>query len=132
MRLESKIFLSGIVFIPVGIIYGFMTEWTEWVGFLAIPLVGVMAMFIGVYLYKHSKVIGERPEDREDGEIAEKAGPMGTFAPWSWWPLILGAGAATCFAGMAVGFWVVFIGGGLVLVALIGWVFEHSRGDWAH
>jgi hypothetical protein len=57
---------------------------------------------------------------------------MGTFAPWSWWPLILGAGAATCFAGMAVGFWVVFIGGGLVLVALIGWVFEHSRGDWAH
>jgi hypothetical protein len=46
--------------------------------------------------------------------------------------LILGAGAATCFAGMAIGFWIVFIGAGLVLVALIGWVFEHSRGEWAH
>jgi hypothetical protein len=43
MRTEAKIFLSGIVFIPLGIVYGFLTEWTEWVGFLAIPLVGIMA-----------------------------------------------------------------------------------------
>ncbi|MDR2255804.1 MAG: cytochrome c oxidase subunit 4 [Arthrobacter sp.] len=132
MRTESKIFLAGIIFIPVGIVYGFMTKWTEWVGFLAIPLVGVMTMMVGVYLYKHSRVIGERPEDRNDGEIAEKSGVFGTFTPWSWWPLVLGASAAISFLGLAVGWWVLFIGAGLAIVAIIGWVFELSRGDWAH
>jgi len=132
MRTESFIFLGGIVFLPIGVIYGIMTDWTEWVGFLAIPLLGIMSMMVGVFLYKHSRVVGERPEDREDGEIAEKAGPVGTFSPWSWWPLELALGAATCFAGMAIGWWVVFIGAAIALVGVIGWVFELSRGDYAH
>ncbi|MDQ6740152.1 MAG: cytochrome c oxidase subunit 4, partial [Actinomycetota bacterium] len=29
-------------------------------------------------------------------------------------------------------FWIVFIGGGLAVIALVGWVFEYSRGDHAH
>ncbi len=28
-----------------------------------------------------------RPEDRKDGEIAEGAGELGFFPPYSWWPL---------------------------------------------
>lgn len=132
MRKEAMLFLGGLVFIPLAVVYGFMTHFTEWVGFPAILLMGVMCTMIGVYLYKHSLVIGERPEDRTDGEIAEKAGVYGSFAPWSWWPLALALGAATVFLGMAVGFWIAYIGLGLALVGIIGWVFEHSRGEWAH
>ena len=28
-----------------------------------------------------------RPEDRKDGEIADGAGELGFFPPYSWWPL---------------------------------------------
>ena len=132
MHTEWKLFAGGIVFVPMGIVYGFMTEFKEWVGFPAMLLLAAMSLMVAFYLRKHGKVIGDRPEDRTDGEIAEKAGPVGTFAPWSWWPLVLGLAAATAFLGVAVGFWIFYIGAGLAAVAIIGWVFEHSRGDWAH
>ena len=34
--------------------------------------------------------------------------------------------------GLAIGFWIVYIAAGLALVALVGWVYEYSRGDHAH
>jgi hypothetical protein len=40
--------------------------------------------------------------------------------------------AAGGFLGLAVGFWILYISAGFALVALIGWVFEYSRGDHAH
>lgn len=132
MRKEAILFLWGLIFIPLGAVYGFLTGFHELVGFLAIMLVGCMTAMVGVYLYKHSAVIGERPEDRTDGEIAEKAGIYGSFTPWSWWPLALGLAAATGFLGLAVGWWILFIGAGFAIVAVIGWTFELSRGDWAH
>ena len=36
------------------------------------------------------------------------------------------------FLGRAVGIWSTFIAGGLAVVALVGWVYEYSRGDHAH
>ena len=41
MKLESRIFGYGVFFfVPVAFIYGYLTNWTEWVGTLAILLVG--------------------------------------------------------------------------------------------
>jgi hypothetical protein len=45
---------------------------------------------------------------------------------------VLGCAAATAVLGIAVGWWIFFIGAGIGIVALVGWVFEYSRGDHAH
>ncbi|CAN7194265.1 cytochrome c oxidase subunit 4 [Arthrobacter sp. LjRoot14] len=133
MKIESWIFGGlALFFVPVGVVYGFVTGWTEPVGFLALWLVGGLAGLIGGYLGYTGRRVGMRPEDRHDAEIHEGAGEQGQFSPWSWWPVALGISAATGFLGLAIGFWILFIGAGFALVALIGWVFEYSRGDHAH
>jgi hypothetical protein len=129
VKIESWIFGSGVFFfVPVSVIYGFLTDWGEWVGILGILLVGGLAGMIGGYLGFTGKRVGLRPEDRSDAEIHEQ----GHFSPWSWWPLVLGLACATGFLGLAVGFWIVYIAAGLAVVALVGWVYEYSRGDHAH
>ncbi|GER22128.1 putative cytochrome c oxidase polypeptide 4 [Zafaria cholistanensis] len=133
MKIESWLFLGGIFFfIPVGIVYGVMTEWNEWVGFPALFMVAGMAGMIGFYLYYTAKRVGPRPEDRLDGEIHENAGVIGKFAPWSWWPLMLASAAAVGFLGLAIGYWILYLGVGLAVIGIIGWVYEYSRGDHAH
>ncbi|GAB3619635.1 cytochrome c oxidase subunit 4 [Glutamicibacter sp. PS] len=133
MKIESWIFLGGVFFFaPVAVVYGYMTNWSEWVGVLALlMLVGLSAM-VGWYLLFTAKRVGARPEDRLDGEIHENAGEIGMFSPWSWWPLVLAAAAAISFLGLAVGWWVFYIGAGLAIVGVTGWVYEYSRGDHAH
>ncbi|WP_138413625.1 cytochrome c oxidase subunit 4 [Sinomonas gamaensis] len=133
MKIESWLFGTGVFFfIPVAIVYGFLTHWSEWVGIMGMLLVGGLAGMIGSYLGVTARRVGARPEDREDAEIHEGAGEQGHFSPWSWWPLVLGTAAATAVLGIAVGWWIFFIGAGIGIVALVGWVFEYSRGDHAH
>ena len=133
MKIESWIFGAGVFFfVPVSLVYGFLTNWHEWVGTLGILLVGGLAGMIGGYLGFTGKRVGMRPEDRNDAEIHEGSGEQGHFSPWSWWPLVLGLSCAAGFLGLAVGFWIVYIAAGLATIALVGWVFEYSRGDHAH
>lgn len=134
MKIESRLFTFMFpFFIVVGLVYGFMTNWTEWVGMLAIPVTGLMTLMIGYYFKGLAKQIDEtRPEDRLNGEIHEGSGEQGLFSPWSWWPLFLGLSAAGAFLGLAIGWWVFFIAAGVGVVAVMGWVFEYSRGEHAH
>jgi putative effector of murein hydrolase LrgA (UPF0299 family) len=130
---EARLFLGGVAFfVPVGLIYAALTHGQELVGALAIPLVGGLVAMIGGYLALVSRRIDARPEDDEHAEIADGAGDLGIFAPWSWWPLVLAAAAALAFAAMAVGFWLLAIALPLGVVGLVGWVFEFSRGQHAH
>ena len=104
----------------------------EWIGSAAIAMLAVMAIFLGFYLKMTSAKQGIAPEDREDARVEDGDFEQGYFAPWSWWPLFLGLFGAVCFASLAVGWWLFFIGFPLALVALIGFVFERSRGQNAH
>jgi hypothetical protein len=132
VKLETKLFLYGVLFfVPVGVIYGVWSD-GEPVGMLGIPLVGGLVGMIGAYFALLSRRIDPRPEDDEHGEIEQGAGDLGVYAPWSWWPLAIGAAAAIAFLGMAVGFWLTGIGVILGVIGLIGWVFEYSRGQHAH
>ncbi|MDM7853612.1 cytochrome c oxidase subunit 4 [Cellulomonas alba] len=132
MKLEVKLFLYGILFFfPVGLIYGVWSH-GEPVGTVGIPLVGGLVGMIGAYLALLSRRIDPRPEDDEQGEIAEGQGDQGVYSPWSWWPLVIGAAAAIAFLGLAVGFWLTGIGVALAIIGLVGWVFEFSRGIHAH
>ncbi len=132
MKVESRLFLFlGLFFFPVAGVYAFFSH-AEPVGSAAIFLLGVLCVMIGGYFRLLSGRIDERPEDDALGEIDQGAGDQGVFSPWSWWPLVIGAAAAFVFAGLAVGWWLSAIGGGLAVIGLTGWVFEFSRGQHAH
>lgn len=109
-----------------------MVNWEEWVGMLALLMLAAMSGMVGWYLKMTAKNVGIRPEDRVDGEIHENAGDIGLFAPWSWWPLVLASAAGISFLGLAVGWWVFYIGAGLAIIGVVGWVNEFSRGKHAH
>lgn len=104
----------------------------EWAGTVALALTTVLAAFIAFYLGRVHKAQGaELPEDRLDANIDDGDAELGFFSPWSWWPIILATGAALGFLGLAVGFWITFIAIPLVIVALVGWVYEYYRGNFA-
>jgi len=133
VKIEAWLFIALAPFFAiVATVYGFMGDWSEHVGYLALYLTAGLSIMIGGYLWFTARRVGPRPEDRVDAEIHEGAGEQGMFSPWSWWPLVLGLGAASGFMGLAVGWWIVFIAIGLTTVAIIGWVYEYSRGDHAH
>ena len=104
----------------------------EPIGTAAIAMLGFMSLFLAFYIKNTDKRQGVVPEDRLDGNIEDGESEIGYFAPWSWWPFFLGLFGAICFAALAVGWWLFFIGFPLALVALIGFVFERSRGLNAH
>jgi hypothetical protein len=104
----------------------------EWVGTVALGLTGILGAFLAFYLHRSYKAQGgELPEDRLDGNIDDGDPELGHFSPWSWWPLLLGGSAAIMALGLAVGFWICFIGAGLGIVSLVGWVYEYYRGYFA-
>jgi hypothetical protein len=105
----------------------------DWVGTVAIGLSGVLSAFISFYIGRvHAGQGGELPEDRPDALIDDGEAEQGFFSPWSWWPVMLGASAALVFLGLAVGFWISFIGVSVLVVSLIGWQYEYYRGYHAH
>ena len=105
----------------------------DWVGAVAIGLTGLLSAFIAFYLGLSIKSQGgELPEDRVDANIDDGDAEQGFFAPWSWWPVMIAGSAALVFLGIAVGVWVSFIGGVVVLISLVGWQYEFYRGYHAH
>lgn len=104
----------------------------EVIGSAAIAMLVFMSGFIAFYLQKTARVQGPVPEDRLDANIEDGDTEIGFFAPWSWWPFFLGAFGALAFASLAIGWWLFIIAFPLSLVAIIGFVFEHSRGQHAH
>lgn len=133
MKTESKVFfVPGAFFLLVAIVYGFLTDFKELVGFPAMLLSAGLAFMIAFYFRMLEKRHGDRPEDLEDGVIADQSGDQGLYAPWSWWPLVLAFGSALAFVALAVGWWVMVPATIVGTIGLIGWVFEFSTGRFSH
>ncbi len=133
MKIESNIFLlPGAFFLLVAVIYGWLTDFQEWVGFPAILLTAGLAFMVGIYFKMLERRHGRRPEDRDDAEIEELSGDQGLYAPWSWWPLVLALGGAIGFVALAVGWWLMVPAAMVGTVGLVGWVMEFSTGRFAH
>ena len=132
MKFETRLFLWLTPFFLV--VSGWYGWWSEFepVGTLALLLVAGLVGMIGAYLGLVARRIDARPEDDPYGEIEQGAGEQGVFSPGSWWPVACGGAAAVVFLGLAVGWWLVGVGVVLGLIALVGWVFEFSRGQHAH
>lgn len=101
----------------------------EWVGTLALALCGALFALIAFFLGRaHRAQGGELPEDLHGADIDDGDPEVGFFSPWSWWPMVLAAAAALVFLGIAIGAWIAYIGGALVIVSLVGWTYEYYRG----
>jgi hypothetical protein len=132
MKVEAWIFaITTAFFVVVSPAYWLIAG--DWTGTSALVMTTLLAAMVTLYLGFHAAKMEPRPEDRKDGEIADGAGELGFFPPYSWWPLWCASSLGVIVYGVAIGaWWLVIIGFGLGAVALSGWVFEYYRGEHAH
>ena len=138
MKSEAWIFAICTIFLVlVTPAYWLITDASvhggDWTGTSALVMTGLLTLMVTLYLGFHAKKMDPRPEDRKDAEIADGAGELGFFPPYSWWPLWAGLTLAVCVFGVASEAWWLFIIGALLgALALSGWVFEFYRNEHAH
>ena len=132
MRYETLFFgIMAVFFLIVTPVYWFMSY--DPTGTAALVMTFLLTTLVTFYLGFHASKMEPRPEDRQDGEIADGAGELGFFPPFSWWPLWCGLTLATCVYAIAMDAWWLFIiGVGLGSLALCGWIYEYYRGEHAH
>ncbi|GAA2116735.1 cytochrome c oxidase subunit 4 [Nocardioides bigeumensis] len=132
MKAEAWIFISTTIFFAlVTPAYWLLTH--DWTGTSALTMTMLLAAMVSVYLGFHAAKMEPRPEDRKDAEIADGAGELGFFPPYSWWPLWCGLALSVIVVGVALSaWWLVVIGFALGFLALTGLVFEYYRGVHAH
>jgi hypothetical protein len=131
MKAETWIFgICSIFFLVVTPSYWFISG--DHTGTTALVMTFLLVTLISFYLGFHARRMEPRPEDRKEAEIAEGAGELGFFPPYSWWPLWCALCLATMVLGVAIGWWLFIIGAALGAVALSGLIFEYYRGVYAH
>ena len=127
------LFIFGGFFLVADILY---TVWNlidtgeiEVIGSISILLSAILSVFIGFFLNMVNRSQGGilLPEDR-DADIDDADPEHGHFSPWSWWPFMIGVGLFLVFLGLAVGFWICYIGVPFALIAVVGWNYEYYRG----
>jgi hypothetical protein len=124
---------SWILFLGLALFYVIMAViyWQvggEPVGITAIALSAGLSLIVGFYLWFTSRRLGNvLPEDNQLGEIADSAGEMGLFSPHSWWPLPVALSACTVGLGLIIGWWLVLIGVGSLIISIMGFVLEYER-----
>ncbi|GAA1588828.1 cytochrome c oxidase subunit 4 [Leucobacter aridicollis] len=108
--------------------------YVEWSGSATIIGAAFLGGFIAVYLMlTQRKQGGVLIEDRDDSDIDDGDPELGEFSPWSWWPLVLALAISLVVLGMCLGFnfWISFLSLPLVIVSIVGWVYEYYRGHFA-
>jgi hypothetical protein len=100
----------------------------EPVGITGMVLAACLAGMIGFYLWFTQKRIGtDIPSDNEDAEIADDAGELGFYSPHSWWPLPVALSATALSLGLIIGWWLVLIALGTLVLSIIGMVTEYEK-----
>ncbi|MEV5002918.1 cytochrome c oxidase subunit 4 [Nocardioides sp. LML1-1-1.1] len=138
MKIEAWIFgVTTIFLVLVSPAYWFITDagdsGADWTGTSALVMTTLLCAMVTAYLGVHAQKMDLRPEDRKDGEIAEGAGELGFFPPYSWWPLWCALTLGVIVFSVAVlAWWLMIIGFVLGALAVTGWIFEYYRGDYAH
>lgn len=131
MKIDGRLFLWGCAFYAlVAIVYGVWSD--DWAGTTALAFTAFMAFLVGFYLTFTARRVGPQPEDDIHGDIEDADPDYGFFSPHSWWPLALGASAATIGVGLVFAAWLVLLGVVALMLSLVGFVFEYYRGDFSH
>ncbi len=137
MRVNANVFwIIGVFFVITAAAYTVWVvgdagwDWSkiEWVGTVALALSAILGFFLGYYITATHKAQGaDIAADLDDADIDDDDPEIGHFAPWSWWPLVLGTALAIVFLGIAAGFWIAYIGVAVAVVAIVGWTYEYYR-----
>lgn len=130
MKIEGWTFVLGFVFyLLVGGAYWYFSR--DEVGTTLLVLTGALAFLVAFYTLYTAKRVYPRPEDRLDAEIDEADPEYGFFSPHSWWPLVVGLGAAGIALGLVFAMWFVVLSVAILMLGIIGWLFEYYRGEFA-
>ncbi|MGK0716422.1 aa3-type cytochrome oxidase subunit IV [Leucobacter sp. W1153] len=139
--MKSNVVIFSILTAYFVIVASVYTVWNlisndriEWAGSLAILLSGGLTGFIAAYLsLVQKKQGGVLVEDQLESDIDDGDPEIGEFSPWSWWPIFLAFSIAMVILGLSVGFnfWLAFLSLPLVVVGVVGWVYEYYRGYFA-
>ena len=131
MKVEAWVFgILSVFVVVVTPIYWLMSN--DPTGTTALVMTFFLSLLVAFYLSVTARRMDPRPEDRKEAEIAEGAGELGFFPPYSWWPLWCAATLAVVVLGIVFGWWLFIAGVGIGIVTLSGFIFEYYRGDHAH
>jgi hypothetical protein len=131
VKVEAWIFgANAIFFAIITPIYWWSSG--DWTGTTALVLTWSLTMLVTFYLGFTARRMEPRPEDRAEAEIADGAGELGFFPPYSWQPLYCALAAAVIALGVVFGWWLALIGVGFGSIALTTFVLEYYRGEHAH
>jgi hypothetical protein len=124
VRVEAFLFGFIAVFLAgADVVYWFTSH--DPTGTTALALGVGLGILVSSYMFVTGRRIEPRWEDLEDAEIADGAGEVGFFSPYSWAPLWGGASAAVVFIGIVFGWWLVFLGGAFAVPAVASMLFEY-------
>ncbi|MDO5097882.1 MAG: cytochrome c oxidase subunit 4 [Corynebacterium sp.] len=88
----------------------------EWAGGVSLILAAALALMLGGYLHFTDNRIDVLPEDWEEAEIADGAGTLGFFSPFSIWPAAMsGAVAVLGFGIVFMHYWMIALGAVLLI-----------------
>lgn len=124
---------SWILFAGLALFYTLMSSiyWTiggDPAGVACLILSAGLAYLVAFYVWFTQKRIGTiLPEDSLTAEIADGAGELGFYSPHSWWPLPLAASAIVVGLGLIIGWWLVAIGIGGLVISIVGFVTEYEK-----
>jgi len=129
--------IEGWIF-GVGAIFYFLVSGAYWylsrdeIGTTALVMTGALAFLVAFYILYTAKRVYPRPEDRDDAEVDEADPEYGFFSPHSWWPLPVALGAMITALGFVFAVWVIVLGVAVLMLGVIGWLFEYYRREFAH
>jgi hypothetical protein len=121
--------LGAVFFLLVGGIYYFVSG--DEIGTTALVMTGGLAFLVAFYVLYTDKRLDGLPEDRANAEVDEADPEYGFYSPHSWWPLPVGFAAMLIALGFIFAAWLVVLGVSVLMIAVIGWLFEYYRGAFA-
>jgi len=127
MKANWKLFtFLAIFYVAMTVVYWGVGG--EPVGITGMTLASCLAGMVGFYLWFTQKRIGvASPSDNDDAEIADDAGELGFYSPHSWWPLPVALSATALGLGLIIGWWLVLIALGTLVLSIIGMVTEYEK-----
>ena len=132
MKAEAYVFgVCTVFFVLFAPVYWFIAR--DPTGTSALVMTALLGAMVTFYLAFMAKRLPLRPEDRQDAEIADGAGELGFFPPFSWWPMWAGLTLGMVVFAIAMqAWWMALIGVVLGTLALCGWIYEYYVGEHAH
>ncbi|MEV4434398.1 cytochrome c oxidase subunit 4 [Streptomyces sp. NPDC049585] len=126
MKAEALLFAGVAGFFLVT--DAFYTSWArEPAGTAALTVSFAMASVVSFFCLVNYRRRGARPEDRTDGKVADRAGPLDFFPPHSAYPVLTAAGAGLTALGIVFGLWLFLPAVGVLLAGVLGMTFQFNR-----